>query len=156
MTLKDIWRSFHSRLSFQQSLAGFCVARCLSNSWASCYIYCKCLFSLWKIELPNLFCVYARHCLKIFLFNTCFIPPNWLLLQHFSNFCRGLLIIMIIITYVCRFAGLVDIVVYYWPWCVYVLGYIQSSQATWLVMMRHHAPVCAQIYTLTGSVPAVN
>jgi len=37
MTLKDIWRSFQSRLSLQQSLAGFRVARSLNNSWASCY-----------------------------------------------------------------------------------------------------------------------
>jgi len=40
MTLKYIWRSFQSRLSFprlfQQSLACFRVARSPSNSWASC------------------------------------------------------------------------------------------------------------------------
>ena len=38
MTLKDIWRSFQSRLFpclFQQSLAGFRFARSLSDSWAS-------------------------------------------------------------------------------------------------------------------------
>jgi len=40
MTLKDIWRSFQSRMSFQQSLAGFHVARSLSNSWASCLFFC--------------------------------------------------------------------------------------------------------------------
>jgi len=42
-TLKYIWRSFQSRLSFprpfQQSLSCFRVARSPSNSWASCYLY---------------------------------------------------------------------------------------------------------------------
>jgi len=67
MTLKYIWRSFQRRLSFprpfQQSLAGFRVARSPSNSWASCYfctdfvnssIYCCIQDDIKCITLPQI------------------------------------------------------------------------------------------------------